>query len=39
MGVYFRGYGNTEEQEPNCPEGEFRKGFPEEVALTSLMKN
>lgn len=39
MGVYFRGYGNTEEQKTNCPEGEFRKVFSEEVALTSLMKN
>lgn len=39
MGVYFSGNGNTEEQEPNCPEGDFRKGFLEEVALTSLMKN
>ena len=38
MGVYFGGYGNTEEQEPNCPESEFRKGFPEEVTLTKLMK-
>lgn len=40
VGVYIRDNENTEEQEPNCPEGKFREGFPEEVTLSSsLMKS
>lgn len=31
VGVYFGGDGNTEEQEPNCPEGKFREGSLGEV--------